>query len=288
MTAASRSLVDDALRETNASQDETVAYTLDNEVAVVELRRPAARNALNAEMRAGLWRAYRRFEQDADALVMLLCAQGRHFCAGGDLKEMSATALGRPPADFLPIPRQNIDVTKPIVAAVQGAAHGGGFLLAQTADLVIAAADATFGVTEARWGRGAPWAWPLPALIGTRAALQLLITAEPADADRARQMGFVNDVAEPDEVRAAALQAARRIAALAPLSVRGGLAMAYGVAGLTAGQAHALAEDAYRPAYDSDDAREGPAAFLAKRPPVWTGHLTRTPPPAGATNGDSA
>lgn len=288
MTAASPHAADDAVQETNASQDGTVAYSLDQGVAVVELRRPAARNALNTALRTGLWRAYRRFEQDADALVMLLCAQGRHFCAGGDLKEMSATALSRPPADFLPIPRQNIDITKPIVAAVQGAAHGGGFLLAQTADLLIAATDATFGVTEARWGRGAPWAWPLPALIGTRAALQLLITAEPADADRARQMGFVNDITDADGLRAAALQAARRIAALAPLSVRGGLAMAYGVAGLAAGQAHALAEAAYRPAYDSDDAREGPAAFLARRPPVWTGHLTSTPPPADPTNGDSA
>jgi len=125
-------------------------------VAVVELRLPEACNALGAAMRAGLWEAFRRFRDDETARVMLLCAQGPHFCVGGDLKEMAETGLDRPPADFLPVPRRTIDLAKPVVAAVQGAAHGGGFLFAQSSDLVVAGESASFGITEARWGRGDP------------------------------------------------------------------------------------------------------------------------------------
>ena len=144
----------------------------------VELRRPEARNALGAAMRAGLWEAFRRFRDDETARVMLLCSQGPHFCAGGDLKEMAETGLDRPPADLLPVPGRTIDLAKPVVAAVQGAAHGGGFLFAQSSDLVVAGESASFGITEARWGRGAPWASSLPDLIGTRRALELLLTAD--------------------------------------------------------------------------------------------------------------
>jgi enoyl-CoA hydratase/carnithine racemase len=240
-------------------------------VAVVELRRPEARNALGAAMRAGLWDAYRRFRDDDTARVMLLCAQGPHFCAGGDLKEMAETGMDRPPADFLPVPGQTIELTKPVVAAVQGAAHGGGFLFAQCSDLVVAGESASFGITEARWGRGAPWASSLPDLIGTRRALELLLTAEPVDAFQALAFGFVNRVVPDAELRSEATALAARVAGNAPLSVQAGKAMVYGTRGLDPAAAAELAERLFEPVYDSADAQEGPRAFRERRLPAWTG-----------------
>ena len=143
-----------------------VTYRVDDGIAWVTIDRPEARNALDAATRRGLWAATRRFVADDQALVLVLTGTGEQaFCAGADLKEMAGTALEVPPPDFLPQFGRNVDVPKPTIAAVNGVALAGGFLLAQMCDLCLAADHAQFAVTEVKVGRGSPWAVPLPWLI---------------------------------------------------------------------------------------------------------------------------
>ena len=131
----------------------------------------------NKLAREELLRAFVRADADEGVDVIVLTGTGdQAFCAGGDLREMANDGLGVPPPDFVPQPGRTIEIVKPIVAAVNGAALAGGFLLAQCADLVVAASHATFGITEARVGRGAPWAAPLPSMIPPRVAMEMLLT----------------------------------------------------------------------------------------------------------------
>src|SRR6201996_4761318 len=164
-------------------------------VAWLTINRPEARNALSKGVRDGLWEGFRRFADDGDAAVLILTGAGdKAFCAGGDLKEMSDTALKIPPKDFIVHLGRTVQVKKPVIAAVNGYAFAGGFLLAQQVDLCIASDNAKFGVTEGKVGRGSPWAAPLPWLIPPRAAMELLLTAEPITARRAYELGLVNKV----------------------------------------------------------------------------------------------
>ncbi len=249
-----------------------ILYENDGPVAWITINRPEARNALNQAVRDGLWAGLRRFAADDASAVLVLTGAGEEaFCAGADLKEMAALKLEVPPPDFAPYLNRNIQIGKPVIAAVNGAALAGGFLLAQMCDLCVAAEHARFAITEARWGRGAPWAAPLPWLIPPRVALELLMTAEPIDARRALEIGLVNRVVPAGELRAATQAMALRIAGNAPLSVRASKAMVYAAA--ERGWAAGLDEGdrLFEPVYLSADAQEGPRAFREKRAPKWSG-----------------
>ena len=153
-------------------------------------------------------------------MLVLTGAGDRAFCAGGDLKEMADTALKVPPPDFLPQFGRNIEVAKPTIAAVNGVAYAGGFLLAQSCDLCVAAESARFAVTEVKVGRGSPWAAPLPWLIPPRIAMEILLTGDPLSA----AAGLRGRPGQPGRAgRASCARAAQalaeRIAANAPLSV---------------------------------------------------------------------
>src|SRR5438105_8470833 len=199
---------------------EAVRYQRDGQVAWLTMDRPESRNALSFEVRQGLWDGFRRFNADEAAAVMVLTGAGESaFCAGGDLKEMAEVSLRVPGPDFLPYPGRNLEVEKPLIAAVNGAAYGGGFLLAQVCDLCVAAESAKFVISEARWGRGMPWAAPLPWLIPPRAALELLMTGEPIDADRAREIGLVNRVVPLADLKPEAAAMAGALGSTAPLTV---------------------------------------------------------------------
>jgi enoyl-CoA hydratase/carnithine racemase len=249
-----------------------VLYDVVDDVAWITINRPEARNALNTAVREGLFAAFDRFRDDEQAKVAVLTGAGdQAFCAGGDLKEMAAMKLEVPPPDFVPHLGVNIHVDKPVIAAVNGAALAGGFLLAQMCDLCIAVEHAQFAITEARWGRGAPWAAPLPWLIPPRVALELLLTADPITAARAYEVGLVNRVVARDELRDSAQTMAQRIADNAPLSVRAGKAMVYAAAENHRTGALQAGDRFYEPAYKSEDAQEGPRAFREKRRPVWKG-----------------
>lgn len=242
-------------------------------VGWVTINRPEKMNALDAEVRQGLFAALACMAECDDVRVVVLTGAGEQaFCAGGDLKEMSSNALRVPPPDFVPQLGRNIHLDKPVIAAVNGIAYGGGFLLAQTCDLCVAADTASFAVTEARWGRGSPWAVPLPWLVPPRVALELLLTAEPIDAARAAAVGLVNRVVPITELVEEAQALACRIAANAPLSVRAAKAMVYATAELARTAAFEEADRLYEPVYLSDDAQEGPRAFKERRAPQWQDH----------------
>ncbi len=250
---------------------EPVVYAREGAVAWLTINRPEAKNALNQAVRTALFEGFARFNADDAAVLVLTGAGDEAFSAGGDLKEMAAVELKVPPMDFLPQLGRNVQVDKPVIAAVNGVAYGGGFLLAQNCDLCLASESAKFGITEARWGRGAPWAVPLAQLVPARIALQLLLTADPIDARRAYEIGLVNEVVPASQLHARAQALAERIAANAPLSVRAGKAMVYQAGDLPRAEAFARAEALFERAYLSDDAVEGPRAFREKRPPRWTG-----------------
>jgi enoyl-CoA hydratase/carnithine racemase len=249
-----------------------VCYELDGPVAWLTINRPETANALSRDVREGLHAGVQRFNSDSAARVLVVTGAGdRAFCAGADLKEMAAARLAVPPPDFVMQFGRSVDVPKPTIAAVNGAAYAGGFLLAQGCDLCVAADTARFAITEVKVGRGAPWAVPLPWLIPPRVAMQLLLTGDPISAERAYQAGLVNEVVPADQLRDAAQRLGERIAANAPLSVLAakrtvGLAAEYPLS-----QAHAEAWRIWEPVYRSEDAQEGPAAFRDKRPPRWQG-----------------
>jgi enoyl-CoA hydratase/carnithine racemase len=250
---------------------EVVSYQLEDGVALLVIDRPEARNAINQAVGKGLWEGFRRFEEDPAAAVLVLTGTGEAFCAGADLKEMAALGLTVPPRDMAPNLGRNLHVTKPVIAAVNGPAFGGGFLLAQMCDLCVAGTSAQFAITEARWGRGAPWAAPLPWLVPPRVAMELLLTGEPIDAHRAYEVGLVNRVVPDPELRSEAGRLARRIAGNAPLSVRAAKAMVQASAGRDLDEAVEEGWRLFEPVYLSEDAQEGPRAFVERRPPVWKG-----------------
>jgi enoyl-CoA hydratase/carnithine racemase len=250
---------------------EVVSYQLEDGVALLVIDRPEARNAINQAVGKGLWEGFRRFEEDPAAAVLVLTGTGEAFCAGADLKEMAALGLTVPPRDMAPNLGRNLQVTKPVIAAVNGPAFGGGFLLAQMCDLCVAGTSAQFAITEARWGRGAPWAAPLPWLVPPRVAMELLLTGEPIDARRAYEVGLVNRVVPDPELRSEAGRLARRVAGNAPLSVRAAKAMVQASAGRDLDEAVEEGWRLFEPVYLSEDAQEGPRAFVERRPPSWKG-----------------
>ena len=249
-----------------------VRYEVVRGVAWLTIDRPEARNALSQAVREGLFDGVRRFNADDQAAVLVLTGAGdRAFCAGGDLKEMASTSLKVPPPDFLPQFGRNIEVPKPTIAAVNGVAYAGGFLLAQSCDLCIAAESARFAITEVKVGRGSPWAAPLSWLVPPRIAMQILLTGDPITAARGYEIGLVNQVVPDSELVPVTQALAERIAANAPLSVRAAKRTAYLSARHPMSEAFEEAERIWEPVYLSADAQEGPRAFSEKRPPVWTG-----------------
>lgn len=235
-------------------------------IAIITINRPDQRNALNSEVREGIRQAIADFDSDESINVIILTAAGdQAFSAGADLKEMAATGLKVPPRDYIP----DLGAKKPVIAAVNGVAFGGGFFLVQQADLVVASPRSQFGITEARHGRGAPWAYPLPLLIPPRVAIEMMTTAEPISAERAYEIGLVNKIS--DNPLQTALEMAAVINANAPLTVRAGKAMVRGILERALAGEGDLAHRLWEPVYLSQDAQEGPLAFSEKRPPVWKG-----------------
>lgn len=241
-------------------------------VVTLTINRPAQMNALNKAVRTGLFDGFRRFEADPDARVAILTGAGeKAFCAGMDLKEAAETALKVPPPDFLPILGDTIRVTKPVIAAVNGVAYAGGWLMAQMCDLCIASETATFGITEARVGRGMGWAPPLINMVPQRIMLELLVTAKPISASRAYQIGFVNHVVPPADLMSRAREMAADIVANAPLTVVAAKEMVLAATEMGRSAAIRAGANIFEKVYLSDDAIEGPAAFREKRPPNWQG-----------------
>lgn len=251
-----------------------VLTRIEGPVAVITINRPERMNALGLAVREGIWDALTAFEADPALQVAILTGAGeRAFCAGLDLKEASATGLQALPKGRggLPVIGQGLTVTKPTIAAVNGVAMAGGWLMAQMCDLCLAADHARFAVTEVKVGRGVPWAVPLIHMLPQRIAMELLLTGEPMSAARLAELGYINRVVPGGQLLDAALDLARRIAANAPLSVRAAREVLQLAGEHGRSEALRLSDEAFAPVYASEDAQEGPRAFAEKRPPRWQG-----------------
>ena len=244
----------------------------DDGIAVITLNRPEARNALGKDIRAGLFAAWERFERDPALRVAILTGAGeKAFCAGGDLKEMTELKLTVPPRDMFPVPGDNIELTKPTIAAVNGVAFAGGWMIAQACDLCVASSRAQFAITEVKVGRSSPWAAPLIHMIPQRIMMEILLTGKPISAQRAYEIGLVNRIVEPDELLPAALGLAADIIEGAPLSVRAARETVMLSTEMGRSAALRAARHASESTYRSGDAQEGPLAFAQKRRPQWKG-----------------
>ncbi len=255
-------------RRVNAPVD----YRIEGSVAVITMNDPDRRNALSQPMRSGLRQAFERFAADGEALVGILTGAGeRAFCAGGDLAEMSEHQYRAPGPDHVAIIGRNIETDKVLVAAVNGLALGGGFMMAQMADLVVAAQHAVFGMPEARWGRGAPWSVPLAHMVPQRIWMELAVLGQPISAQRAYEVGLVNRVVTSDQLMDTAMDMARTVAANAPLTVRASRRMIRLAGDLGLSEAWDAADELFVEVYESEDAQEGPRSFVEKRPAHWKG-----------------
>ncbi|MFG3529614.1 crotonase/enoyl-CoA hydratase family protein [Streptomyces sp. NPDC047917] len=246
-------------------------------VAVLTLNRPAARNAVDSALAARLGRALELLDADPELRVGVLAGAGPAFCAGADLK---ALAAGEPVHDpehpewgFAGITRHPL--RKPLVAAVEGAALGGGTEIVLSCDLVVAGAEARFGLPEVTRGllAGAGGLVRLPRQIPVRAAMEAALTGESVPAGTAREWHLINRLVPAGEALATALVLAERIAANAPLSVRAGKRLVrLAATGCPESELWAENDEWSAALLASRDAGEGLRAFAERRTPVWTGH----------------
>ncbi len=244
----------------------------DDGIAIITLNRPEQRNALGRDVRKGLFEAWHRFEQDSALRVAILTGTGeKAFCAGGDLKEMVDTQMTVPPRDMFPVPGDTIELSKPTIAAVNGVAFAGGWMIAQACDLCVASSTAKFAVTEVKVGRSSPWAAPLIHMIPQRIMMEILLTGKPISAERAYEIGLVNRLAEPDHLMECAIALATEILDGAPLSVQAARDTVMLSTEMGRSAALEAARHASQYCYNSADAQEGPQAFAEKRRPNWQG-----------------
>jgi crotonobetainyl-CoA hydratase len=245
----------------------------------VTIDRPKA-NAIDAATSRALYVAFRAFQDDPEARVAILTGAGdRFFSAGWDLKaaaEGEEAGADHGPGGFAGV-TEFFDLDKPVIAAVNGLALGGGFELALACDLIVAAEGAEFALPEAGLGlvANAGGVQRLPRRIAPALAMELLLTGRRVGAEEALRLGLVNRVAPLGSLMSAAREYATTIAAKAPLATRAAKALARVGEGLSVEQTFAAMRSGRVAVYEallaSEDAREGPRAFAEKRPPVWTG-----------------
>jgi enoyl-CoA hydratase/carnithine racemase len=241
-------------------------------VLLITLNRPEARNAVNLAVSEGIARALDSLDADGDLSVGVLAGAGKGFSAGMDLK---AFATGERPhvegRGFAGITRRSAD--KPLVAAIEGFAVAGGLEVALSCDLIVAARDARLGIAEVKRGLVAAGGalFRLSKRIPYHAAMELALTGEFIDGQRAYELGLVNRVTEPGSALGAALELAEGIAQNAPLALAASKKIVSQAPGWTEAEAWQRQDEIAGPVFTSEDAREGALAFAEKRPPEWKG-----------------
>jgi len=262
-------------------------YEAEGGILTLTLNRPEAHNALNPELLCRLVDALRDFESDPSLRVAILTGAGeRAFCAGGDLGATLPLLSGdRRPADEWDqrllddpavrtiAPLREEPLAKPVIAAVNGLCMAAGAEILLGTDIRIAAGHATFAWLEVRRGL-IPFAGSLvrlPRHIPYCRAMELLLTGEAIDAREAERLGLVNHVVPAGEVLALARKIAARIAANGPVAVREIRRAVMQSAGIPLEEGFRLEDDGYRAVMATEDAREGPRAFMEKRAPVYRG-----------------
>jgi enoyl-CoA hydratase len=251
-----------------------VDYTQQGRTAVITLRRPEARNAVNTEVAKGIEAGLDRLEDDDEVWIGVVSAEGPVFSAGADLKAVAAgegLALSTERGGFGGITRRHR--MKPLVAAVDGPALAGGCEIALACDLIVASTAASFGLPEVKRSlvAAAGGLFRLPRALPPAVAMELILTGDPLPAERAYALGMVNELVAPGEALAAALALAERVSANAPVAVRESRGVA--VAAHTADDETLwrMTDEAMTRVARTEDIAEGPRAFIEKRPPIWKG-----------------
>ncbi len=250
-------------------------------ITTITLNRPDKLNAFVGHMRRDLAEALEHAGSDRGTRVVIITGAGRAFCAGGDIAFMAELMQRRDAEEFsriLGAGRRVIlairQMTKPVIAAINGPASGAGFNLALACDIRIAANTATFSQSFAKVGLHPDWGgtYFLPRLVTPNKACEMFFLGESIDAAEAARLGIVNQVVAPEELETATMQLAQRLRAAPPIALAAAKHAVY------VSQAEDLDEmlryetEAQLRCFDSDDGHEGVHAFLEKREPKFTGH----------------
>lgn len=256
-----------------------VEYEVHGHVAVLTLNRPEARNAVNDVVAQSMTENLERMEADPDVWVGVLTANTTGhktpvFCAGADLKMINsgragdlATAKGGF-GGFTTFPR-----TKPVIAAVDGLATAGGCEIALAADMIVASSISSFGLAEVKRNlvAAAGGLYRLPKLVGKNVALEVALTGEPLDVERAYQLGLVNRITDEGKAFEGAMELANMIAANAPLAVWESRALVIAADWDDEETINKKTGAAFGRVLSSEDTTEGLTAFIEKRAPQWKG-----------------
>jgi enoyl-CoA hydratase/carnithine racemase len=250
----------------------TVRSTRQGHVLIVAIDRPEKRNAIDEAHAVALSEAMDELENADELFVAVLTGTSDCFCAGADLGarlagEQVMTANGF--AGITHRPRE-----KPLIAAVEGPAFGGGMEMALACDIIVASRSARFALPEAQRSvlPAAGGAYRLPRGLPPGVAMDMLLTGTPLDAERAYALGLVSRLTESTGALAGAMAAAAEVAACAPLAVRAARRIAVQSRLMSDDEAMELTGKEYAVIKRTSDFREGPRAFVEKRSPRWTGH----------------
>ncbi len=247
---------------------DTVHTEVIDRVLVVRIDREHKRNAIDSDITAGIGDALDRLEDDPDLWVGVMTGTHTVFSAGTDLRGgMSRTDRG---GEYGIIRRRR---TKPLVAAVEGLAYGGGFEIVLACDLVVASRTATFGLPEVKRSLVPTCAgmFRAPAALPLNVAREMLLTGDPITAERGERLGLVNEVTEPGGAVDAALALAARICVNGPVAVRATMTFLADFAAPDEARGWEHTEVATQKIFAADDTKEGVAAFFERREPRWTG-----------------
>jgi len=242
-------------------------------ILVVTMNRPAVYNAIHAPMHHEMAAVWDDFASDPDLWVAVLTGAGaKAFCAGNDLKYTAAGGPGSPPASGFAGLSSRMDLEKPIIAAVNGFAMGGGFETALSCDIILAADTATFALPEVKVGlfAAASGVQRLSRQIGRKPAVEMMLTGRPVSAAEGQALGFVNAVHPAADLMDAAMAKAKEIASVSPSSVRATKRVLNDMDAredLAASLAFARTEIAALA--KTEDFKEGVNAFVQKRKPEW-------------------
>ncbi len=248
--------------------DAAVLTSADDGVFVITLNRPAVKNAIDSELSLGVLAALNALDADDGLRVGVLTGAGRCFCAGMDLKAFAAHGL---PSKIDDVFRNGC--RKPLVAAIEGVAVGGGLELALIADLLVAARDARLGSPEVKFGLfpGGGALLRLPRSLPQSLVTELALTGEPMSAEVAHAHGLVVRLSEPGAALDGAMELARAVARNAPLGVDAALRLLRMGPGRTEEELWAEQRRLVDAVFNSEDAQEGARSFAEKRPPNWSG-----------------
>ena len=256
---------------------EFIAVERDGPITVITLNRPEVMNAVHSPMHFEMDDALNAFAADPEQWVGIITGAGeRAFSAGNDLKWQATGGEMKSPASGFAGLALRFDLTKPLIAAVNGVAMGGGFEIALACDLIVASESAVFALPEPRVGLAAlaGGLHRLPRAIGLKRAMGMILTARRVSAREGLELGFVNEVVGPGELMAAAKRLAGQIGECSPMSIRASKqAVMQGLDEPTL-EAAIRGQNRYEAVaalFRSEDLVEGPRAFAEKRAPHWKG-----------------